>query len=108
MAEKRPKGKDSDGLAKAVIRLLTPFIGHIRSITTVNGGEFAAHKAIAKRLKTTVFFAHPYSAWEKDANENFNKLLRQYIPKKPDFNDFQQQDIMTLSERYQRKAKRKT
>ena len=107
MAEKLPKGKDADGLAKAVIRLLTPFIGHIRSITTDNGSEFAAHKTIAKRLKTTVYFAHPYSAWEKGAIENFNKLLRQYIPKKADFEDFKQQDIMTFQKEINERPREK-
>ena len=92
-AEKLPNGKNADELAKAVIRLLTPFIGHILSITTDNGSEFAGHKLIAKRLKTKVYFAHPYAAWEKGAIENFNKLLRQYIHKKDDFKNFDEKDI---------------
>lgn len=56
MAEKLPKGKNAEALAKVVVRLLTPYIRHIHSITTDNGSEFAEHKTIARKLHTTVFF----------------------------------------------------
>lgn len=36
-------------------------------------------------LHTKVYFAHPYSSWEKGLIENTNKLVRQYIPKDTDF-----------------------
>ncbi|SFG78469.1 hypothetical protein SAMN05216175_113116 [Neptunomonas qingdaonensis] len=47
-------------------------------------GEFAAHEEIAKSLDAKMYFAHPYSSWVRDVNENFNGLLRQYIPKGTD------------------------
>ncbi len=74
----------------------TPFIGHIPTITTDNGTEFACHKYIAKMLHTTVYFAHPYASWEKGAIENFNKLLRQYMPKDADFDDYTDEQIMKI------------
>lgn len=46
-----------------------------------NGGKFAGHEAIGRELETDMYFAHPYSSWERGLNENFNGLLRQYIPK---------------------------
>ena len=46
-----------------------------------NGGEFAKHKLISKKLKIPVFFTAPYSSWQKGTVENTNKLIRQYIPK---------------------------
>ena len=85
MARKLPEGKDAKALAQAVIIMLLPYIGKIRSITTDNGSEFAEHLLIAKRLKTKIFFAHPYSSWEKGCIEYHNKLIRQYIPKGTDF-----------------------
>lgn len=86
MARKLPHGKNAKALAKTVINMLLPYIGKIRSITTDNGSEFAEHLMIAKRLKTKIFFAHPYSSWEKGCIEYHNKLIRQYIPKGTDFN----------------------
>ena len=44
--------------------------------------EFADHKTIANRLNAPVYFAHPHSPWERGTNENTNRLLRQYFPKK--------------------------
>lgn len=107
MAEKLPEGKNAKALAKTVVRLLTPYIGHIRSITTDNGSEFAEHKTIAKKLHTTVFFTHPYSAWEKGAIENYNMLLRQYIPKKADFNDYSEQQIKTFQKEINERPREK-
>ena len=58
--------------------------------------EFAKHKELAKALKTTVFFAHPYASWEKGAIENTNKLYRQYIPKGASFADYTEQEIKQI------------
>jgi len=82
---KSPKGKNAKAVAKLVVQLLKPFERHVRTITTDNGTEFAEHKYIAKMLHTKVFFAHPYSSWEKGLVENTNKLIRQYIPNGTDF-----------------------
>lgn len=85
MAELLPRGKDPDGLARAVVRLLAPYRGKVLTITTDNGSEFARHDLVTRRLGVRVFFAEPYSSWQKGAIENANKLLRQYIPKGTDF-----------------------
>lgn len=87
LARKLPKGKDAKALAQMVIAMLLPYIGKIRSITTDNGSEFAEHLTIAKRLRTGISFARPYSSWEKGCIEYHNKLIRQYIPKGTDFDN---------------------
>jgi len=56
-----------------------------RTLTVDNGREFARHKDLGRRLGLDVYFAHPYSSWERGTNENTNGLLRQYLPKKTDF-----------------------
>lgn len=61
-ARRLPQGKDTKALAKIVITMLLPYIGRIRSITTDNGSEFAEHLHIAQRMKTKMFFTHPYSS----------------------------------------------
>ncbi len=59
LAKKLPEGKNATALANAVILMLLPYIGKIRSITPDNGSEFAKHLIIVKRLKAKIFFAHP-------------------------------------------------
>ena len=65
----------------AVIDLLHPVADRSHTITGDNGKEFAEHERIAQDLGVDFFFAHPYAAWERGANENMNGLVRQYIPK---------------------------
>ena len=56
-----------------------------RSFTMDHGNEFFSYAEIEKTLETKVYFADPYSSWQRGLNENTNGLLRQYFPKKCDF-----------------------
>ena len=79
--------KREEGLAvskDAVVRLLKNCPLPVRTITTDNGTEFAAHEKITSELKAKMCFTLPYSSWEKGAIENTNGLIRLYIPKKTD------------------------
>jgi len=55
------------------------------TLTLDNGKEFAGYKEIEKGTGLTVYFADPYSAWQRGTNENTNGLLRRYFPKGMDF-----------------------
>jgi IS30 family transposase len=55
-----------------------------RSLTLDNGHEFARPIELEKKLALSIYFAHPYHAWERGTNENTNGLLRQYLPKGTD------------------------
>lgn len=57
-----------------------------RSMTYDNGSEMSQHKLFTKHTKVQVYFAHPYSPWERPTNENSNGLVRDYFPKGTDFN----------------------
>jgi len=96
MMEKLEHGKNAKQLAKTVIGLLTGYIHYVHTITADNGTEFADHQTIAKALKTCFFFTHPYAAWEKGLIENTNKLIRQYIPKKSNFKNINNQKIKEI------------
>ncbi|NOT14543.1 MAG: IS30 family transposase [Methylotenera sp.] len=56
-----------------------------KTLTLDNGKEFAQFKAIAKQTGLSIYFADPYSAWQRGCNENTNGLLRLYFPKGMDF-----------------------
>ncbi len=106
-ARKLMYGKNAKELAKTVVLMMLPYIGKIRSLTTDNGSEFTEHLWIAKRLKTKVFFAHPYSSWEKGCIEYHNKLIRQYIPKGTDFNMVSEQRLKEVVTILNKRPRRK-
>ena len=57
--------KQAEPVAAATIGLLAPHTGHTHTITADNGKEFAHHATISQALDATVYFAHPYHAWER-------------------------------------------
>lgn len=75
----RVDSKEADGVKMAVIKLMKNETCH--TITFDNGKEFAHHKEMASNIGTKIYFAHPYSSWERGLNENTNGLIRQYFPK---------------------------
>ena len=56
-----------------------------RTITLDNGREFANCPQMEESLGLAVYFADPYAAWQRGANENANGLIRRYFPKGTDF-----------------------
>ena len=58
-------GKKAEPIAKAVVKLLFPYRSTVKTITTDNGSEFAAHRLITKGLymkgkeDVTVYFTEP-------------------------------------------------
>lgn len=105
---KLPHGKKSEPLAMQVWRLLLPYKEQIKTITTDNGPEFAAHKLITKHLGAVVYFADPYSSWQKEAIENTNKLIWQYIPtKQANFNDYTDKKIAMIQKKINNRLRQK-
>lgn len=70
----------------------------IKSITFDNGSEFSCWNKVEKYLNCKIYFAHPYSSWERGSNENCNRLLRRFFPKGCNFNNYTENDVMTANE----------
>ena len=75
------KNKTAELVSAAMIKSLKPFDGLVDTITLDNGKEFADHQRVDLELGSTIYFADPFASWQRGTNENFNGLLRQYIPK---------------------------
>lgn len=91
-----PKGKDAKELAKILINHLITYKNFVHTITTDNGPEFAEHISVTKKLKTPIYFAHPYCSWEKGAIEHANKLIRQFIPKGDELTSYSQKQLTEI------------
>lgn len=89
--------RTKEAVKKMIISLLADFPVH--TITCDNGKEFTSHEEIANVLGAEVYFAHPYSSWERGTNENTNGLIRQYIPKDTKFSELTYEDISFVENR---------
>ena len=72
-----------------------------KTITCDNGCENLDFEGIersvlTKNKQTKVYYAHPYSAWERGTNENNNKLIRRFIPKGADIGKFSHERIKMI------------
>lgn len=72
----------SDCLKKLMASWGEKFSAVFRSITADNGSEFANLDTLLRPNGCKVYFAHPYSSWERGSNERHNGLIRRFIPKK--------------------------
>jgi len=96
---KKVERKTAQAVADVVIELLKSLPVRTHTITADNGKEFADHERIAEDLQANVFFAHPYSSWERATNENMNGLIRQYFPKNRSFATVTENEIEFAMER---------
>jgi IS30 family transposase len=88
------KKKDATSVRKAFEKAFSNIPKHLKlSLTYDNGTEMAQHKLFTKNTKVKVYFAHPYSPWERPTNENTNGLIRDYYPKGTDFNLIAKKDL---------------
>lgn len=81
--------------ANAVIHKLRNYVAY--TITFDNGTEFTQHERITQTLGVDVYFADPYSSWQRGANENSNRQLRAYLPKRSDIRDLTQKELDNIA-----------
>jgi len=67
-----------------------------KSMTYDNGIEMARHEKITKNTGMKIYFAHPYSSWERGTNENTNGLIRRYLPKGTNFNEISENQLQII------------
>lgn len=87
-------GKDTDSVVQAITREMMKLPLNLRkTLTWDRGMEMAKHANFTIATDMAVYFCDPQSPWQRGSNENTNRLLRQYFPKKTPLDHFTQNDL---------------
>jgi IS30 family transposase len=82
---RKVRNKSAEEMKNVILKSFNACPDVIKTLTVDNGGEFALHDKISISLGMGVYFAPPYSPWERGLNENVNGLIRRFFPKGTDF-----------------------
>lgn len=89
-------------LDKLETKLGSQFKVQFKSITFDNGSEFLNWESLQASIlkegakRTTIYFAHSYSSWERGSNENHNRMIRRFVYKGLDIEGFGDEEIKKI------------
>lgn len=93
---KLPDRKKESARAR-LIDLITYTKAPFKTITLDNGTEFHDYERVEDETGVPIYFATPYASWERGTNENFNGLVRQYLPKRQSQKHVTQSDLEEIA-----------
>lgn len=69
---------------------------NVFTIAYDNRVEFSAWRATERQVQVDIYFADPYKSSQRGRSENFNGLIRDFLPKGTDFKKLTVQDILDI------------
>jgi len=93
---RRLKSKSAEAVIEGFKDVHQSTFYEFKTITADNGTEFAGHEEVAKITNADVYFAKPYSPWERGLNEHTNGLIRRFLPKGTDFDTVSDEELARI------------
>ena len=102
--------KDADSVLSAM-QLLKEEFGNkfsqvFKTITVDNGPEFSGFAQV-ENWGSQVYFAHPYTSWERPQNERHNGLFRAFVPKGVSIGSFSPEYILSAADELNGRPRKK-
>lgn len=99
--------KDTESVVSALSTQVRKLPSELRrSLTWDRGLEMARHKAFTVATDVKVYFCDPKSPWQRGTNENTNRLLRQYFPKRSDLSEHSQGALNRVAQRLNQRPRK--
>jgi IS30 family transposase len=93
------KNRQSETVRAALVAILLMVPKALRhTLTQDNGSEHALHAELERVTGISVYFCHPYSAWERGTVENRNGVIRRFFPKGTDFALISDDDVAQVEQ----------
>jgi IS30 family transposase len=101
------QSKDTAAVVAALSRQIRRLPTSLRrSLTWDRGLEMAKHKTFTVATNVKVYFCDPHSPWQRGTNENTNRLLRQYLPKRTDLSGYTQSQLDKIALRLKQRPRK--
>ena len=96
--------KNERSLSKIVMNNMIERLKHFpiqrcRTITFDQGSEFASCHMLERKKQCRVFYADVSSPWQRGTNENTNRRIRRFLPKKTKISEIQNMEIREIEYR---------